>query len=117
MLCDSNDEALNAAKTDLDNILQRLKLKIASTGKRLRLFWRIFIYKSVDECWRLRDDNQRSNCRNLSLKRQLFQSLEKIAPANTILASNTSSLSIAAIAGKYYTSERIWASTFLIPHR
>ena len=115
VLCDSNDEALNAAKTDLDNILQRLESKNRLDGKTAAVVLaNIHFYKSVDEC---------RNCgmiieaivENLSLKQQLFQSLEKIAPADTILASNTSSLSIAAIAGKCVQPERILGIHFFNP--
>ena len=115
VLCDSNDEALNAAKTDLDNILQRLESKNRLGGKTAAVVLaNIHFYKSVDEC---------RNCgmiieaivENLSLKQQLFQSLEKIAPADTILASNTSSLSIAAIAGKCVQPERILGIHFFNP--
>ena len=115
VLCDSNDEALSAAKTDLDNILQRLESKNRLGGKTAAVVLaNIHFYKSVDEC---------RNCgmiieaivENLSLKQQLFQSLEKIAPADTILASNTSSLSIAAIAGKCVQPERILGIHFFNP--
>ena len=115
VLCDSNDDALSAAKTDLDNILRRMKSKNRLGGKTAAVVLaNIHFYKSVDEC---------RNCgmiieaivENLSLKQQLFQSLEKIAPADTILASNTSSLSIAAIAGKCVQPERILGIHFFNP--
>ena len=115
VLCDSNDEALSAAKTDLENILRRLESKNRLDGKTAAVVLaNIHFYKSVDEC---------RNCgmiieaivENLSLKQQLFQSLEKIAPADTILASNTSSLSIAAIAGKCAQPERILGIHFFNP--
>ena len=115
VLCDSNDEALSAAKTDLENILRRLESKNRLDGKTAAVVLaNIHFYKSVDEC---------RNCgmiieaivENLSLKQQLFQSLEKIAPADTILASNTSSLSIAAIAGKCVQPERILGIHFFNP--
>ena len=115
VLCDSNDEALNAAKTDLDNILRRLESKNRLDGNTAAVVLaNIHFNKSVDEC---------RNCgliieaivENLSLKQQLFQSLEKIVPADTILASNTSSLSIAAIAGKCVQPERILGIHFFNP--
>lgn len=115
VLCDSKDDALSAAKTDLDSILRRLESKNRLGGKTAAaVFANIHFRKSVDEC---------RNCgliieaivENLSLKQQLFQSLEKAAPADAILASNTSSLSIAAIAGKCAQPERILGIHFFNP--
>lgn len=115
VLCDSKDDALSTAKTDLDSILRRLESKNRLGGKTAAaVFANIHFHKSVNEC---------RNCgmiieaivENLLLKQQLFQSLEKVAPEDAILASNTSSLSIAAIAGKCAQPERILGIHFFNP--
>ena len=57
---------------------------------------------------------------NLELKQQFFQDLDQICPAETILASNTSVMSITEIASRARRRERIlgthfWNPPYLIP--
>jgi 3-hydroxybutyryl-CoA dehydrogenase len=52
---------------------------------------------------------------NLELKRQLFAELDRICPQNTILATNTSSLSITAIAAATGRPERVIGMHFSNP--
>ena len=51
----------------------------------------------------------------LAAKQQLLRALEAIVPSTTILASNTSSLSIAALAGACVRSERVVGVHFFNP--
>ncbi|MEK6611099.1 MAG: 3-hydroxyacyl-CoA dehydrogenase family protein [Gemmatimonadota bacterium] len=51
----------------------------------------------------------------LELKRELFSRLEKILPPPSILATNTSSLSVAAIAGAVSNPERVVGMHFFNP--
>ncbi|TRZ68138.1 MAG: 3-hydroxyacyl-CoA dehydrogenase [Rhodocyclaceae bacterium] len=52
---------------------------------------------------------------NLDIKRQLFQQLEEIVPSDTILATNTSSLSVTAIAAACKHPERLAGFHFFNP--
>lgn len=52
---------------------------------------------------------------NLTIKQQLFQNLENIVSTQTILASNTSSLSITSIAAKCLHPERVAGLHFFNP--
>ncbi len=52
---------------------------------------------------------------NLDIKRQLFHKLERICSSNTLLTSNTSSLSITAIAAHLKTPERLFGLHFFNP--
>jgi 3-hydroxybutyryl-CoA dehydrogenase len=52
---------------------------------------------------------------NLAAKQQLFRGLESVVDANAVLASNTSSLSIAAIAGACTKPERVVGVHFFNP--
>lgn len=52
---------------------------------------------------------------SLSVKEELFNKLEALLPADAILASNTSSLSIAALAGKRKSPERVVGVHFFNP--
>lgn len=52
---------------------------------------------------------------NLEVKTQIFKQLDELAPAKAILASNTSSLSIASIAGATQRPERVVGIHFFNP--
>ncbi len=52
---------------------------------------------------------------SLALKQQIFEDLEKVCKPTTILATNTSSLSITAIAGKMKTAHRVVGCHFFNP--
>jgi len=52
---------------------------------------------------------------NLDAKRQVFSTLDKIVPASTVLASNTSSLSITEIAATASRPERVLGLHFFNP--
>ncbi len=52
---------------------------------------------------------------NLALKRDIFHRLDQLAPAHTILASNTSSLSINALAGATERGDRFLGLHFFNP--
>jgi len=52
---------------------------------------------------------------NLDIKRQIFQQLEEIVPVDTILATNTSSLSVTAIAAACKHPERVGGFHFFNP--
>jgi 3-hydroxybutyryl-CoA dehydrogenase len=52
---------------------------------------------------------------SMALKQELFQKLDKLCPARTILASNTSSLSITAIGGKTTRPENVAGLHFFNP--
>ena len=52
---------------------------------------------------------------NLEIKRKLFAELEEVVSANTIVASNTSSLSIASIAASCKKSDRVIGIHFFNP--
>jgi 3-hydroxybutyryl-CoA dehydrogenase len=52
---------------------------------------------------------------DLSVKRQLFREIEAAAPAEALLATNTSSLSVAAIAGAVHRPGRVVGMHFFNP--
>jgi 3-hydroxybutyryl-CoA dehydrogenase len=52
---------------------------------------------------------------NVDLKFRIFESLSSVAQANTILASNTSSISITSIAAKTENPERVMGMHFMNP--
>jgi len=52
---------------------------------------------------------------NLELKQKVFKQLDELAPAHTILATNTSALSVAAIASATRHPERVIGAHFFYP--
>jgi 3-hydroxybutyryl-CoA dehydrogenase len=112
---DTNQEALSRSKTALEKTLTMLleKGKVDSVDKQR-------ISNSISYVNRLEDlsDSEliiEAIVENLEIKRKLFSDLEGIVSENTILASNTSSLSIASIAASCKKSDRVIGIHFFNP--
>lgn len=113
VLVDLSTEVLDKAKASLTKILNRLeeKERIASASE---VFERISFSTSV---------NNFANCgivieaiiENLEVKQKVFSNLETIVNDDCILASNTSSLSIASIAASCKKAERVIGIHFFNP--
>ena len=96
ILCDINDAVLSGAKSaiqkNLDFLVSRQKISIDQSE---RIQKNIRFSSSVSDCHA--DLVIEAIVEQLDVKRQLFTELASINASNTILASNTSSLSISAI--------------------
>ena len=112
---DNNDEALSKAKSNLDSTLKKLVEKQKLTDEKA---------KSILANTQFANDlNQFKNCgliieaiiENIDVKQKLFSDLEAIVSATCILASNTSSLSIASIASACKKAERVIGIHFFNP--
>lgn len=114
-LYDSNGEALDKASLTLDNILLRLieKNRISSDEKN-RIQNNI---SYVDNLKALSDSNLviEAIIENLDIKKKVFCELENFVESSCILASNTSSLSIASIASALKIPERCIGIHFFNP--
>ena len=114
-LYDTNQEALSKSKIALEKTLLTLveKTKIDTTEKN-RISNAITY---VSELKNLSDSDLviEAIVENLDIKRKLFSELESIVSAETILASNTSSLSIASIAAACQKSGRVIGIHFFNP--
>lgn len=114
-LYDTNQEALDSAKTSLEKILNRLieKGRINANEKN-RIQGNIFY---VDNLKELGDSNLTIEAivENLDIKRKLFSELEGYVSDDCIIASNTSSLSIASIAASLKKPERCVGIHFFNP--
>jgi 3-hydroxybutyryl-CoA dehydrogenase len=115
LIYDSNPQALDRAKSGLETTLKKLidKKKIDEQEA-----------KDIQERSRFVSDLKLFNgcnmvieaiIENLQVKQQLFASLEDIVSDDCILASNTSSLSIASIASACKRSERVVGVHFFNP--
>ena len=112
---DSNKDALIRAENKLIKILDRLieKGRIDSAEKE-RIFGNIQFDNSLEhftDCELVIE----AIIENLEIKQEVFKTLESIVPNTCILASNTSSLSIASIGSACDYSERVVGIHFFNP--
>lgn len=115
IIYDNNDVALSKAKANLDATLKKLVEKQKLTDEKA---------KSILSNTQFTNDlNQFKSCgliieaiiENIDVKQKLFSDLEAIVSADCILASNTSSLSIASIASACKKAERVIGIHFFNP--
>ena len=114
-LYDTNIDALHKAENTLDKILSRLieKGRIDSAEKS-RIQSNIDYVNSLDE---LGNSNLTIEAivEDLDIKKKVFEHLETYVSEDCILASNTSSLSIASIASALKKPERCIGIHFINP--
>ncbi len=114
-LYDSFNESLENSKNKLNKILNRLveKERINNETKE-QIISRIKFSNNLE-------DIQKSSLvieaiiEDLSIKQKLFQEIESIVDKNCIIATNTSSLSIASIAGACEKADRVIGIHFFNP--
>lgn len=114
ILYDLNNEVLLKAKALLEKNLQSLveKQKITIDTKELILNNIQFTSNSVD-C--VADIIIEAVVERIDVKTELFNMLASYNPGNVIFATNTSSLSVSAIAEKLHNSERVAGLHFFNP--
>lgn len=115
LLYDASQSALEKAKAKLDDTLSSLVSKNKITaGEKDRIAGNI---SYVDGMNALSEANLviEAIVENLDIKQTLFSQLELIVADDTILASNTSSLSIASIAASCKKPERVVGIHFFNP--
>lgn len=114
-LFDLNNEALIKSKISLEKVLDRLveKQKIDDAEKN-RIQNNISYVNTLND---LSDSDLviEAIVENLEIKRKVFSELETLVSENTILASNTSSLSITSIAASCQKPERVIGIHFFNP--
>lgn len=115
VLCDTNNTQLEKAQQSLIKILDKLveKEKI-SAGESSEIQNRILYANSVNEFEKC-DLIIEAIVENLEIKKTVFSQLESIVSDSCILASNTSSLSVASIASACKKPERVIGIHFFNP--
>jgi 3-hydroxybutyryl-CoA dehydrogenase len=115
ILFDKNKEALTRASEKLQKILNRLVEKGRMDDATAKaVFGRIYLVDNMSayaECGLIIE----AIVENLEVKKSVFQQMEAIVSDDCILASNTSSLSIASIAAACEKSERVIGIHFFNP--
>ncbi|MEZ4801836.1 MAG: 3-hydroxyacyl-CoA dehydrogenase NAD-binding domain-containing protein [Gelidibacter sp.] len=114
-LFDTNNTALDRAKTSLEKILARLVEK----GK-IKLEEKSRIQDNISYVSNLKDLSDsdltiEAIVENLEIKKKVFSELETYVSDDCIIASNTSSLSIASIASAFQKPERCIGIHFFNP--
>ena len=114
-LCDNNPEALTKARDKLLKILNRLVEKGRMTDEETKaIFGRIYFKNSFDsfaDCGIVIE----AIIENLDIKKKVFNQLESIVDEACILATNTSSLSVASIASACEKAGRVIGIHFFNP--
>jgi len=112
---DTNMDALEKSKLGLEKILSRLVEKgRVDTEEKKRIQSNIHYVNSLND---LQDSNLiiEAIVENLNIKKNVFQELELLVSVDCIIASNTSSLSIASIASSLNNPERCLGIHFFNP--
>ena len=114
-LYDTNQEALDKAKTALEKILNRLIEKGRINSKEKNRIQSNISY--ADSLKDLSESNLTIEAivENLDIKKKVFSELETYVSNDCIIASNTSSLSIASIASSLQNPERCIGIHFFNP--
>ncbi len=115
MLYDNNPDALNRASKQLQKILNRLVEKgRLDDADAKAIFGRIYFVDSIfayRECEMVIE----AIIENLDIKKAVFEQIEDVVSPDCILASNTSSLSIASIAAACDDPSRVIGIHFFNP--
>lgn len=115
ILHDHSEEQLKKSKFNLEKVLIRLveKQKITDS-ERKDILSRILFTPKISELWPCGLVIE-AIIENIDIKHQIFKALEDIVSEHCILASNTSSLSIASIGASLKNSNRILGVHFFNP--
>jgi 3-hydroxybutyryl-CoA dehydrogenase len=114
-LFDTNRNALEKAENTLEKILNRLVEKgRIDAAEKTRIQQNIQYVDSLS-AFSNADLTMEAIVENLDVKKKVFQELEQIVPTDCIIASNTSSLSIASIAAALEKPERCIGIHFFNP--
>ena len=115
ILYDLSDAQLEKAKSGLEKVLNRLVEKERiSDNERKDILTRILFTNKINELWPCGLVIE-AIVESIKIKHEVFTSLEDVVSEHCILATNTSSLSIASIGAALKTSKRIIGIHFFNP--
>jgi 3-hydroxybutyryl-CoA dehydrogenase len=115
-LIDVSEESLKAALLKIDNNLERMvsREKISADDKAASLA-RIKTFTSIKDGVKNADLIVEAATENVDLKLNIFREMDKYAKAESILASNTSSISITKIAAVTSRPDKVIGMHFMNP--
>jgi len=115
-LIDISQEAIDKGLTTITNNLDRLVAKERITESvKSKTLANILTFTSISEGVKNCDLIVEAATENVDLKLKIFKELDKEAPKNAILASNTSSISITKIASVTNRPEKVIGMHFMNP--
>lgn len=115
-LVDISAAALTKAQATIaSNLDRQIKKEIIAETEREDILGRISTYTDVDEGVRAADLIVEAATENEQVKLSLFEQIDKRCPQHTILASNTSSISITKIAAATQRPEQVIGMHFMNP--
>ena len=115
VLFDTNAEALSLSKSKLASVMDRLVEKGRLTSEEAQEIQNRISYADHMEALSESGIIIEAIIENLNVKKSVFSSIESLVSKDCILASNTSSLSIASIASACERSERVLGIHFFNP--
>ena len=115
VLVDNNPDALNQAKSKLAKVMDRLVEKGRLNAQAASEIQGRIQYKTEIEAFASCGLVIEAIIEDLGIKQAVFASMESIVPADCIIASNTSSLSISAIGSALKSPERFLGIHFFNP--
>jgi len=115
LLYDTNPESLQLAKENTEKNLRRFFKRDKKTEEEFESLFSKITYTENLEDFKNAEFCIEAIVENLEVKQSVFKTLEKIVSKNTVLASNTSSLSIASIASSLEHPERCLGVHFFNP--
>ena len=115
-LCDISQDALERATATIAKNLDRMvsKEKISAEDKQNTLN-RITTYTELREGIQSADLVIEAATENVDLKIKIFKNMDELAPAEAILATNTSSISITKLAAETDRPEKVIGMHFMNP--
>jgi len=115
VLYDINEEAVNKAMNtifaNVDRLVVKKRLHAEEAEQSKRFLQTTVSMSDLKDCQLVIE----AASENSDIKRSIFQGLEKICSQDTILATNTSSLSITEISGQINTPARVAGLHFFNP--
>lgn len=115
LLFDAKAGAAEQGRQSLQTTLEKLAAKGKFTDEQLQsTLTNLIVIEDISKIAEV-DVVIEAIIENLDIKQQLFKQLESIVPAETILATNTSSLSVTAIASDCEHPERVVGFHFFNP--
>ncbi|SEL16538.1 3-hydroxybutyryl-CoA dehydrogenase [Parapedobacter koreensis] len=115
-LVDINPGALEKAMAIIaDNLDRQIKKGIVAEADKLSILGRIATFTRVIDGVQTADLVVEATTENLEIKLGLFAELDRLCPRHTILASNTSSISITKIASATSRADKVIGMHFMNP--
>jgi 3-hydroxybutyryl-CoA dehydrogenase len=115
-LCDVSQDALNKAIATISaNLDRQVKKELIDEQAKQNTLKNIATYTQMSEAVKTADLVVEAATENVDLKLKIFGMMDELAPANCILATNTSSISITKVAAVTKRSDKVIGMHFMNP--